>query len=210
MTIRNCGEETTIFRKPERIMTVGSIAVNLLHAAGATDRETTVCQPNGTFQQVFDEVERLAELTGTETEAWASVKEMRERVAAVEADSKGAPTRTAAAVYYFGEAFSINGNKNITQAMMGSLGLTNVFANLDEDFIKGNIEEVIDANPEVIILPYGWIDGQESFEEAKQRLVSTPGMAGVRAVADDRIVGMPASHAQNDPGAVDGLEEVAE
>lgn len=133
MTIQNCGKEITIFAQPERIMTVGNIAVNLLHAAGADDRiavragphdgplsqevaaavqdaevlddddpsaetvigtgvdtvvsygisstdglaeaeissyvETTACDPDGTFEQVFDEVERLGELIGTDDEA---------------------------------------------------------------------------------------------------------------------------------------------
>lgn len=170
----------------------------------------TACEPAGTFEQVFDAVEELGTLLGTEDESGAAVVEMQEQIDAVAATSEGAEEQTAASVYFFGDTLTINGNQNITQAMMDTLGLTNVFADLDADFSEGNREALIDANPEVIILSYGWADGEQSFEEAKQQLRATPGLAEIRAVSEDRIVGIPSHQAQNDPAAIDGLDELAE
>lgn len=274
-TLRSCGEEITVSQRPERIMTVGNVAVEHVVAAGGADLITVRAGPHdgpltdaaasavadvqvldqddpstetvigaevdmvisyglsntdglaeagipsivvasqcadaaGTYQEILDEVERYGALFGSEDDAAASVAAMQDTVNAAQADAEGAPGLSAASVYFFGDVLTTNGASHISNAWMDPLGLTNIFADVEASFTEGNLEELIDRDPGVLILSYGWIDGAETFEEAKQKLLDLPGAADMPAVQDDRIVGIPSSLAQNDPASFTALETIAE
>lgn len=274
-TLQSCGEEVSLSQRPEKIMTVGNVAVEHVVAAGGADHiavragphdgplsvataaavadvqvldeddpstETVIgadvdmvisyglsntdglaeagipsivvasqCEGTaGSYAEIYNEVERYGALFGTEDEAVTSVEAMRDMVTATQESAAGAPQMSTASVYFFGDVLTTNGATHISNAWMDTLGLTNVFGDVDASFTEGNLEELIDRDPEVLILSYGWIDGEETFEQAKQKLLALPGAADMRAVQADRIVGVASSFAQNDPASFAALEALAE
>ena len=86
--------------------------------------------------------------------------------------------------------------------------MTNVFADVQKEFIEGNTEELIKRDPEVFVLGYGY-DGKETFAQAKRKFLAIAGVADTKAARSGRIVGVPSIESEPDPYAVTGLERIA-
>lgn len=280
MTITDCGEEVTVDAAPQSVMTIGSDAISLLDAAGATGLITarsgefgadlpegltepptdapvvdpsdptteqivgsgadvvigygffsadptaladagiatlTVsgeCGHDGggavepvSFDAVVADVERFGALFGTSETAAASVADLRERIAQVEA-GRPASERTAATVYYFSSSspLSAYGGTGIIQSMMAGAGLENVYGDQPKTYLEISLESLLDADPEVIVLAYG-LHG-DSLDEATARFLAEPGVADLQAVRAGRILGVPANETTATPAAVAGIERL--
>jgi iron complex transport system substrate-binding protein len=92
--------------------------------------------------------------------------------------------------------------------MLETLGLRNVFAEQDQETFEANIEELIGAEPEIIVLAYG--SNNETFEDARRIFTATPGADQIPAVRDGAIVGIPFTLSYASPQALDGLEGLAD
>lgn len=281
-TVSNCGQQVTIDQRPERVLTVGTSAVNVLHAAGAADRITArsgefgappqdaagqavkdveiltdqdpateaiigsgvdlvigyglfesspealrsagiaslvltnSCEESGntstaaSLDAVYADIERLGRLFGTAEQASRAVAELKRRVQVVREEVGDLPERTAASAYFFGDAPSTSGNRNIIHSMMTTLGLRNVFGDVDKDYIEANTEQLIARDPDVLILSYGTGGPEETFADVKAKFLRLPGTRDMTAVREDRILAIPAALREPGPGAVDGLEQLAQ
>ncbi|WNG89159.1 ABC transporter substrate-binding protein [Mycobacterium sp. ITM-2016-00317] len=138
-----------------------------------------------TMDDVYGEVRTIAEIFGVGERADALVETMqssvdsaRERVAGVE------PLK--AFVYDSGEdsAFTA-GRQGIGNQIIDLAGATNIFADLDDTFADVSWEQVIERNPDVIVI-YDYF-GTPSVEQKKQFLKSRPELATVTAIRDDRF-----------------------
>ncbi len=199
--------ETIIGAGVDTVISYGTSHAESIREAGISSLvvSSACAGRSGTFEEIYDEVEWYGRLFDTQDVANAAVADMQQRVDAI--DVQEAAGQTAASAYFFGEILSTDGNQAISDAMMEALGLTNVFADVDASFIEENLEELVDRDPEVLILIYGY--NGETFEEALQQMLAAPGVADTRAALDARIVGLNSSQGQNDPAAIDGLEGLA-
>lgn len=162
----------------------------------------------GNFAVMVDDVRTYGQIFETESEANAEADDLESRIEAVKSDPPVTEITRAAGVYFFGEQLSVTGQYNMLHEQMATLGLTDVNEDLEEGFAEVSIESLLEDDPDLIILSYGF-DGDD-FETAKANLLAQPGADTLQAVIDDRIVGLPASMRGPDPGAVDGLELLAE
>ncbi|MGF1645329.1 MAG: ABC transporter substrate-binding protein [Kineosporiaceae bacterium] len=164
-----------------------------------------------TFDTVIGDVERFGEVFGTADVASDVADTLRAEVAELtEAAEAAGSAGTAANVYYFSSAgaLSANGATGIANAQLAAAGLDNVFGDQQTTYLDINIEALLDADPDVIVLTYGLYG--ESAEEAEQKLLAEPGVADLTAVQEDRVVLMPAWQVLPAPGAVDGLRTLVE
>ena len=102
------------------------------------------------LQDIFDDLIRLGEQTGHEQQADRLVAQMRERLAAVQG-------RTTKRLRVFFEVWSDPlmteaGGSFITH-VLSAAGGDNVFAENRAETMRLNVESVVRANPEVIIIP---------------------------------------------------------
>lgn len=280
MTVENCGEEVVLDEAPEDVLTIGTVAVELLHAAGAADRivaragefgsaplgevgeavadveiltggdpgqeailgteadlvvgyglfETTpedlstadvdhltvsgYCGDHGggeaseltPLELVSADIRTYGELFGTAETAGEAADAFDDAVAAVEPVEDGG---TVAGVYWFGPDPSAYGNGSMADAMFDRLGLDNVFGDVDQQFIELNVEELIAADPDTIVLFHSLVPDADE-EETMRRLLALPGAEDLRAVAQDRIVSIEGVHAEPSPSALEGLEQIAD
>jgi iron complex transport system substrate-binding protein len=175
--------------------------------ASATGGETTDSS-GADLEDVYRDLEQFGELFGTEPAARRTLADLRRRVAAVTEHASDFPRRRAAAVYFFpGSPASVSGNRSMVHAQMELLHLDNVFADLDRDFVEGNVEALISRDPDVLIVPFGFAG--ESFEEVKRKLIELPGIDRVAAVREGRVIGVPSYQRAPDVNAVKGLETLA-
>jgi iron complex transport system substrate-binding protein len=159
------------------------------------------------FPAVFQDLNDFGDLLGAEEQASAVTNDLEDRLSAVQASVADEEPLSAAAVYFFLDALSINGNKSIVHAQLDQIGVTNVFGDLDESFVEGSREELIKSDPDLLVLSYGF--SGETFEEAREQLLKVPGIDAMRAVKDDRIVGIPVDQRDPDPSAIEGVELLA-
>jgi iron complex transport system substrate-binding protein len=175
-----------------------------LDAAGV--KALSTCNPN-TFEQVWASLELLGRVMGTEAQTRTLVEGLQERLEAVRSSRPGRD-RSAAVVSVFQNTLYADGNATLKHSMLETLGLRNVFADQDQETFEANVEELIGAAPEIIVLAYG--SNNETFEDARRILAATPGADQIEAVRNDAIVGIPFTLSYGSPQALDGLEGLAD
>lgn len=162
-----------------------------------------------TFEDdVFPDIELYGRIAGTQDAARAKVVELRERVAAVAQQPQNPAVTTAAAIGVDGSTVNAYGVPSLTHNQIETLGLTDVFSDVDQRFAELSIEELIARDPDFIIL----ISGGGGIEEGRalQNLRSLPGASEVTAIRENRIVPLESPYLLGGPLAIDGLETMAE
>lgn len=238
ITFDNCGREVTVERRPERVLTIGTGAVTMLELAGAADRIVARAgefgnPPDGAAGEAVAAVPVVAEKTpalepvlGAKPDLVVSYG-LFEDLSDADLEAAGITSmvlsgycgnggagdigdgQTAAAFYFLGgQGPYVFGNTSITTAQMEVFGLTNAFPDAQLQDPALSIETFIAADPDVLILIYGYNEG-ETFEQARAALLAVPGPTSMTAVADNQIVGLLGPRAEPSAGAVDGLEELA-
>lgn len=283
VTIENCGEDLQIDSEPTSVLTVGTSAISLLDAAGASDRITAragefgadlpeglaheptdaeIVDPSDPaieaivgaeadiivgyglfnaseedvaatgipnvvidgecshdaaltektdFDAIFSDVERLATVFGTQDAADERLGELRAELDELSgAAHSQADGETAAVVYYFSDSASLSarGGQGIADDVLARAGFDNVYGDEPSVYLEANIETLLDADPDTIVLAYGLYG--ESFDDAREHLLAEPGAADLAAVQEGRVIGVPSADLSPDPGALRGLREVLE
>jgi iron complex transport system substrate-binding protein len=142
--------------------------------------------PKPSFDSIVEEVRFYGRLFGTSAVADPNA----DALATTVADASAAPVaegRTAAALYVASDGSAIYAYSalGMVHPVMETLGMTNVFAELGERVPEISIEEVIDRDPEVLILLYD--DTGLTPAEITALVTDLPGASGIRAVADGSV-----------------------
>ncbi|MGN2640202.1 ABC transporter substrate-binding protein [Nocardia takedensis] len=202
--------EEIIARTPDLVVSFEGAAISAedLAAAGIPLLVTRgYCQQaNGSYDDVFADIELYGKLLGTEDSARATVTALRQRVTAV-ADRHAAPgpKRPAAALIISRDGTKVNayGGTSTAHTQLGILGLDNVFGEVAKRSFEANTETLIARDPEVIIL---LTQGDQTPESARAALRARLELAPIEAVAADRIIAVPFGYTGPGPVAVQGLE----
>ena len=142
--------------------------------------------------------------------AAAAVADLRDRVAAVERQAEGDPSRSITSLLIFEGTIFPNASRSMGHAQLEVLGLDNVFGDVDEAFFEASVEELIAQDPDVVVLGYGFLEGDtvKTLDRAKAEFLALPGVTGTSAVRNDDIVGLLAREDEPGVAAVDGLESL--
>ncbi|MGA2504524.1 MAG: cobalamin-binding protein [Anaerolineales bacterium] len=162
--------------------------------------------PN-TLEEMYTNLETVAKLTGHETETAALVDSLKSRVAAV--DSKIKPLSNSPTVYYELDATDPTkpytaGPGSFVDLLIDRAGGINIGADLFTKWAQISLEQLVVANPGIIIL------GDSAYGETPAKVAARPGWGTLTAVQtgqiyafDDNLVSRPG------PRLVDGLEALA-
>jgi iron complex transport system substrate-binding protein len=156
---------------------------------------------------MYTNLETVAKLTGHETETAALVDSLKSRVAAV--DSKINPLSNSPTVYYELDATDPTkpytaGPGSFVDLLIDRAGGINIGADLFTKWAQISLEQLVVANPGIIIL------GDSAYGETPAKVAARPGWGTLTAVQtgqiyafDDNLVSRPG------PRLVDGLEALA-
>lgn len=179
------------------------------------DTYVTSCQnlspqyKNPTFDAVYDQVEFYGQIFNHQQEAATAVVRLRERVATVRAaTTRGTAPRTAAAVFVpvGGGQLYTYGTQSMVHAQLTTVGLTNVYGDVDKRDIETSFEEILGRNPDVLI-----VLTVANLQAARDTLLSLPGAQTLAAVRNNRILVMKFDYMDPPtPLSIEGLEKVAE
>ena len=159
-----------------------------------------------TLEEMYSNLELVAQMTGHETEAATLIESLKARVSAV--DEKIAPISSRPGVFYELDAtdpakpYTAGKGTFITQ-LIERAGGQNIAADID-GYPQLSLEQVVAADPAFIIL------GDSAYGVIPESIASRPGWENLSAVKnnqvfpfDDNLVSRPG------PRLVDALEELA-
>ncbi|MEL0625693.1 ABC transporter substrate-binding protein [Salinibacterium amurskyense] len=160
------------------------------------------------FDAIFADIERLGAVFNTSDVAAENVAELKAELDELEADAGTAEEKSAAVVYYFSPAstLSARGGLGIANDILARAGMNNVYAAEESVYLETNVETLLDADPDVIVIAYGLYG--EDFETAKALLFDEPGTSDLTAVKNGTVIGVLASDLAPDPDAIRGLRTV--
>lgn len=160
------------------------------------------------FETVYEQVALYGDVLGVPDRADQVAAELRERVADVEtAAAEVGGGRVAAALYptIGGGTTYAYGNRSFPHVLLETAGFTNAFADADERVFEVATEELLDRDPEVLVLLH--VDGEPGpVADAVRQL---PGASGMGAVAEDRMLVQLFNFGEYpSPLVIDGLEQL--
>jgi iron complex transport system substrate-binding protein len=138
-----------------------------------------------TMDDVYDEVRTIAGFFGVSDRADSLIEDMRASVDEASAKVDGVKPLKAF-VYDSGEDTAYTaGRQGIGDQIIQLSGATNVFSDIDDTFVDVSWEQVLQRNPDVIVI-YDYF-GTPSVDEKKAFLRGKPELANVPAIRDDRF-----------------------
>ena len=147
---------------------------------------------DATFENIYNDIINIGKIFRVEERAGELVAQLREREAAVEASVAGLePVR----VFYFdsdtggGVDMSTVGDTGLQSLMLEMAGAENIFSDVEGQFVAVSWEDVVDRDPEYIIVCdyYGECYAEEKIAELK----ANPATMDMDAVVNDRFIVVP-------------------
>lgn len=181
-----------------------AVGINLLVNRGYC------AEAQGDFEDIFADIELFGRLLGTAEAASQEVEELRTRVKAVEAAAADGPSGRRAVALIFdreGGVLKAYGSTSTVDRQMDILGLSNIFGDVDKRNFEPSVEEIIERDPEVVIV---LTQAEQTPEQVRQWLQSRGDLGSVEAVRNDNVLVLPFGYTGPSPVAVEGLEVLAE
>lgn len=207
-------QEVLIAHEPKLVMGLSDgITRESLAGAGIDTLVQPVYCPEGvdatTFDDVYEQVELYGRIFDRNDEAANLVTDLRERVTAVESSVRARPRRTAAVLFptVGGGSGYAYGNRSMAHPQLEAAGFTNVFGDIDDRVFEVTTEQLISADPDVLVLIH--VDG--NADDVRTALVDLPGAESLRALRNDDILAQLFNFTEPPtPLSIDGLERIAE
>ncbi|MGH4007848.1 MAG: ABC transporter substrate-binding protein [Pseudonocardiaceae bacterium] len=169
------------------------------------------CDTVADFDGIYRTLETYGQILGTEDVATKTVADLRSRVDAVETQFQGTPARTAANVYVAENRVSVYGGPSMSNTVLTTLGLTNVFADVNKRVTEVSTEELLARNPDVILLTFGGSETSiKNGADAERALRGMTSLDQLSAVREQRLIAINFTYLVGGPLAVDGLEAIAQ
>ncbi|MEI7772640.1 MAG: cobalamin-binding protein [Chloroflexales bacterium] len=175
--------ESIVALKPDLVIG-GSVAqASVAEALEKAGIPTLIFEPK-TFEEVYSHIEQLGYLTGRTDAAAAVVKQMRDRVAAVQQRVAGIPAGQRPSVFYevFDEPLMTAGPGTFIGQMLGLAGATSIFADATEDYPQVSAEAIVSRDPAVIVGP-----STHGDKLTPALVAARPGWDKIRAVRDGKV-----------------------
>lgn len=160
------------------------------------------------YDVVYDQMRLYGEVFDRGQQAEEAVTALRDRIDEVESGLPQQETRTAAVLWpYRGQGtVGAYGKKSMADPQLTTLGYTNVFGDIDERVFEISMEQVLDRDPDIIILLH--TDGTDT--EIEQALLDMPGADRLTAVRTGQVMVQLFNFTEPPtPLVLDGLEQIA-
>lgn len=158
------------------------------------------------FEETYENITLIGQVTNKEKEAKAIVKDMKEKVVTIQEKIKEADVPKRSVFVEASDAPDIYtaGKNTYMQEMITLIDATNIAENGGEGWFKMDAESIVKQNPDVIIATYDYVPN--IVEKIKKR----DGFDSVTAIKENRVVQVDEdTTSRTGPRLADGLEEIA-
>lgn len=167
--------------------------------------------PDGTmFELISKDLRDIGKVVNQPERGEKKAKEFEEKLAQFD-KSKPGKGQTAALLFYFSPEYPVMSASNVSieGQLMERLGLENIFANEKAPYIEEvNWEALLEKDPDVIIIKYGRTGS--TFEQDKARLLSEPGADTLKAVKNNKIIGISSHSTWPTPEIINAMQTIAD
>lgn len=207
-------KETVIDQEPDLVMgevenlsrsTLSAVDIPLLEEPALCDKG--VQHPG--FDSVYSQMSMYGKVFDKPEKARSANAALKKRVAAAEKKVQGKPKRTAAVLYptVGGGVTYAYGTKSMADPQLRAAGFTNVFADVGKRVFETSPEQLLDRDPDVIILLYS--DGDP--KKVTQALRDLPGAGRLKAVRNNAVMPQLFNFTEPpSPLSVTGLERIVQ
>ncbi|MBM7580874.1 ABC transporter substrate-binding protein [Jeotgalibacillus terrae] len=161
-----------------------------------------------TFDEVYDTIEMIGQVTGTTEEAEQIITDMQagfDEIAEKAADIPEEDRKSVLVDVQGPPELFVAGNNTFIQEMLDMINAENVMAD-QEGFVPLTAEEVVTRNPDVALLTYGYY-----VENAAEQWLSYEGFSQVTAVTEEAVFEVPSDPVtRSGPRLVEGTQALAE
>lgn len=178
-------KEVVIGEEPDLVLgEVENLSRDTLDAVGIDLLEEPAMCAEGVadpgFDDVYSQLETYGEVFDREDEAAKAVADLRERVTELEATKVG-EGRTAAVLYptVGGGVTYAYGTRSMAHPQLEAAGFEDVFADVDERVFEVSTEDLLERDPDVIILLHNTGDPKK-VEESVTQLAGAEDLTAVR------------------------------
>ena len=207
-TFSKVNTELVIGLQPDLIIASGSYQQALATKFAEQGKTTVILNPTK-FSEILADIKLLGKLTGTDSEATTLTNSMQNRVDAVINKTANLKKPGVYVEYYFDKTgYSSYGADSYINELIGMAGGVNVFAGFKGQYITTSTEEIVKANPSIIVISNGVMSQLAGL--TPDSLLAREGWSTISAVQNNQI------HQINEsiltlwgPRIVDGLEALA-
>ncbi len=141
-----------------------------------------------TMEDTFADFETLGKIFNVEDKAQEIVDNMKAQIKMVEDKLAGQGEKLKVFVYDFGTDDAFTSGQSLESDIIEKAGGHNVFSNIEKTWVRVSWEEVVESNPDVIVINnYGDTTAEEKIAFLKENAA----LSGVTAVKEDRFVVLP-------------------
>lgn len=180
-------------------------------AHAKADGADSLVVPKGTpFELISRDLRDIGKVVGQSELGDKKAEEFEGQLAKFD-ESKPGKGQTAALLFYFSPEYPVMSvsNASIEGQMMERLGLENIFADEKAPYLEEvNWEAVLDKDPDVIIIKYGRTGS--TFEQDKARLLTEPGADTMKAVKDNKIIGISNHSTWPTPEIITAMQNISD
>lgn len=160
-----------------------------------------------TIDDVYEDIINIGRIFNVEDRAIALIKTMQEEMEEVKSQIQAFDEPIRVFVYDSGETAPFTSSQSFLKELIEMAGGTNIFGDLDKNWAEVSWEEVVDRDPEfIIIVDYG----ETTVDQKKAQLLTNPALESVTAIKDERFVVLPLSAAAEGIRAPLALEILVE
>jgi len=198
--------ENIVALEPDLVFTMGSVEYLMTQLDGLGI--PCIALQHKDIDGILKDIELVGKVTGTEKEAKKLIKDMQERISYVIARVEGAPRPK---VFYIIDATDLNnpwtaGPGSFIDSLIPMAGGENIGAKALAPWVQFSIEEVVNSDPEIIIMPAKHGTAFTPPETLKEH----PTWQGITAVKQGKVFTIDDDLVSRyGPRIVLGLEEMA-
>lgn len=181
-----------------------SQTVQRLEELGIT---VVVLHPNN-LAGVISDIQLVGKITGKIPEAEALANDLTQRIQDVKNKVQTLSQPLVYVEYYFNGGYHSVGSKSFINELISSAGGTNVFGEIEDDYLSTSTEGVIQANPEIILISQG--DMSKACGLTPDVVKQRTGWENILALQNDKIFTIDEDlMIRPGPRIVEGLEAIA-
>ena len=200
--------ELVVGLEPDLIVATGGVQRVVVETLEGLGQSVIVLYPER-FDGVLNDISLVGKITGQTDEAEEIVTDMQERAQEIADKVKDLPKISVYIEMFFNGGYWTFASDSYVDELISMAGGTNVFSGVSGGHISTSSEEILHANPEIIIISRGTMADACGLTEEVIR--ARPGWNEISAVKNDRIheVSEP-TIVLGVPRLIDGLEAIAE
>lgn len=202
----NINIETVVGLEADLIIAAMRVQHSITETLGGLGQPAMIITP-GSFDEVIDDISLIGEATGQIDEAKELVSDMERRAQEIADKTEDTARPRVYIEYSFNGGYYSFGAESFASELIFKAGGINVFAGFGGAYISTSTEEVLKANPDIIIIAKGAMS--EFCGLTPETIRARPGWGETNAVQEDQIYEMDERFILPGPAIIDGLDTMA-